>query len=151
MARTKRSVKVLKTIWQCPDDLWNTIVAPVLEALDPPAKTGRKRIDPRPALDGMIYQLRSGCQWNHLPPQFGNDRSIHRTFQRWVDKGVWAEIWSVLIGCCAGLDEVDWSWQSADGFMGKARQGGVKSDPTPRIAGKTAPNARSLSTAKAIH
>ena len=149
MARTRRCVKPLKTIWRCPDDLWDKVIGPVLNDLDPPAKTGRPRIDSRRALDGMIYQLRSGCQWNALPKQFGNDRSIHRTFQRWTDLGVWAEIWSVLIGCCADLDEVQWDWQSADGFMGKARHGGIKSAPTPRIAAKTARSVRSSSKPRA--
>jgi putative transposase len=141
MARTKRIVKPLDTIWECPDDLWDEVIVPVLEALDPPAATGRKRIDQRQALNGIIYQLRSGCQWNHLPRDFGSDRSIHRTFQRWIDKGVLAEIWAVLVGHCEGLGDVEYAWQSVDGFMGKARLGGIKSAPTPRIVRKTARNA----------
>jgi len=150
MARRKRKVKVLPTIWRCPDDLWELIVEPVLAALDPPAKTGRKRIDPRKALDGMIYQLRTGCQWNALPREFGNDRSVHRTYQRWIEKGVFAEIWSLLIGCCTIVgDEPDWTWQAADAFLGKARLGGIKSAKTPRIVGRTAPNAQPWLTAKA--
>jgi putative transposase len=141
MAAHKKVVKALDTIWQCPDDLWQNVVVPVLEALDPPQPTGRKRIDPRRALDGMIHQMRSGCQWNHLPEKFGDDSSIHRTFQRWIEKGVLTEIWAVLVGHCQGLGDVDWQWQSADGFMGKARKGGIWSAPTPRIEPKTAPNA----------
>lgn len=141
MARTRRTVQDLPTIWECPDDLWNNVIVPILDALDPPKRTGRKRIDLRPALNGMIYQMRTGCQWNVLPKQFGDDSSVHRTFQRWVDRGVLAEIWSVLVGFCEGLGDVDWTWQSADGFMGKARKGGTAPVPTPRIGPKTAPNA----------
>jgi putative transposase of IS4/5 family DUF4096 len=66
MARTKRTVKPLPTIWNCPDDLWD-MIQPVLQELDPPHKGHRQRIEPRPALDGIIYQMRSGCQWNQLP------------------------------------------------------------------------------------
>ncbi len=150
MARTKRPVKTLDTIWHCPDDLWEKVFQPVLDALDPPAKTGRKRIDQRKALDGMIYQLRTGCQWEAIPKTFGDHRSIHRTLQRWIAQGVFEEIWSILIGACAGHDDVDWTWQSADGFLGKARQGGIKSARTPPIAGKTARNAPSSSMAVAI-
>jgi putative transposase len=131
-------VKPLDTIWECPDDLWDNVIVTVLAALDPPRHTGRKRIDPRQALNGIIYQLRSGCQWNHLPRDFGDDASIHRTFQRWIAKGVLAEIWAVLVGHCEGLGDVDCTWQSADGFMGKARLGGIKSAKTPRTARKTA-------------
>ena len=151
MARTKRIVTPLATIWECPDDLWGNVIVPVLEALDPPAATGRKRIDPRQALNGIIYQLRTGCQWNHLPKDFGDDASIHRTLQRWIKKGVLAEIWAVLVGHCEALGDVDYTWQSADGFMGKARFGGIKSDPIPRIVRKTAPNVACSSTVRVAY
>jgi putative transposase len=151
MARTKRSVKPLATIWECPDDLWDNVIAPILEALDPPRSTGRKRIDLRQALNGIIYQLRTGCQWNHLPHDFGDDASIHRTLQRWIAKGVLAEIWAVLVGQCEGLGDVEYAWQSADGFMGKARFGGIKSALTPRIVRKTAPNVAYSSTVRVAY
>ena len=141
MARTKRCVKELDTIWECPEDLWNNVIAPVIADLDPPKSTGRHRIDLRRALDGIIYQLRSGCQWNHLPREFGDDSSVHRTFQRWIEKGVLTEIWAVLVGYCDGLGDVDWKWQSADGFMGKARKWATRLVRVPRIGPKTAPNA----------
>jgi putative transposase len=141
MAARKKVVKVLDTIWKCPDDLWANVVVPVLEALDPAVHNGRPRIDQRQALNGIIHQLRSGCQWNHLPKEFGDDASVHRTFQRWTDKGVLTEIWAVLVGHCDGLDAVDWTWQSADGFLGKARKGGISSAPTLRIEPRTARNA----------
>lgn len=149
MARTKRPVRKLDTIWRCPDDLWNQVIQPIFNDLDPPAGTGRPRIDQRQALDGMIYQLRTGCQWEAVPAAFGDGGSIHRTMQRWIAKGVLEEIWSVLIGACSGLDDVDWTWQSADCFLGKARKGGITWAKTPRIAAKTARSAPSWSMAAA--
>ena len=140
MARTRRKVKKLPTIWKVSDRLWKIIQA-LLDELDPPAKTGRKRIDPRAALNGIIYHLRTGVQWNHLPAQFGDDSSVHRTMQRWIAKRVFARVWAVLIENCAELDGVDWEWQSADGALGKARFGGISSAPTPRIAANRARNA----------
>jgi putative transposase len=141
MARKKSAAEPLGTIWECPDDLWTNVIGPVIDALDPPKHTGRKRIDLRRALDGIIYHLRSGCQWNHLPKQFGDDSSVHRTFQRWVQRGVLGEIWSILVAHCQGLGDVDYAWQSADGFMGKAVLGETESAPIPRIVRKTAANA----------
>lgn len=141
MARTKRKVKALPTIWRCPDDLWNTIIAPLLMEMDPPAKTGRPRSDQRRALDGIIYHARTGCQWNALPREFGDDSSVHRTFQRWIERGVLLMVWGVLIEQCEELGGVDWQWQSADAAMGKARFGGIMSAPTPRIVRKRARNA----------
>jgi putative transposase len=140
MARQKRKVKRLPTIWEVDDELWKTI-QPILTELDPSSWTGRDRIDPRAALNGIIYQMRSGCQWNHLPKSFGDDSSVHRTFQRWIKKGVLERIWAALIESCEELGGVDWQWQSADGAMGKARLGGTLSAPTPRIVRKMAPSA----------
>ncbi len=109
--------------------------------LDLPAKTGRPRTNQRAALDGIIYHLRTGCQWNALPREFGDDSSVHRTFQRWMERGVLLAIWGVLIEQCEELDGVDWDWQSADAAMGKARLGGIRSARIPRIGRRTAPNA----------
>jgi putative transposase len=140
MARTKRQVKPLATIWQVNDELWN-IIEEILDELDPPATTGRPRTGQREALNGIIYRMRSGVQWNQLPEQFGDDSSVHRTMQRWIAKGVFDRIWAVLIENCQELGGVNWEWQSADGAMGKARFGGIALGPIPPIAANPARNA----------
>jgi putative transposase len=112
-----------ETVWEVPDVLWERIEPVLLEA-DPPNPRGRPRADARRALDGIIFRLRSGCQWNRLPKEFGDDSTIHRTFQRWVDRGVFTRIWALLVQKCEDLGEVQWRWQSADAAMGKARLGG---------------------------
>jgi len=45
MARKKREVKPLPTLWEVSDELW-TINQHILDELDPPAETGRLRADP---------------------------------------------------------------------------------------------------------
>jgi len=140
MARRKKAVEPLGTIWEVNDELWN-IIQNNLAQLDPPAATGRPRTGQREALNGIIYVMRSGCQWNQLPQQFGDDSSVHRTMQRWIAKGVFQQIWAVLIENCQELGGVDWDWQSADGAMGKARFGGMMSAQTPRIAANPVRNA----------
>ena len=137
MARHKRGIP-LPTIWNCPDKLWDNFVLPTLHELDPEPHTGRPRIDQRKALDGIIFQMRSGCQWNHLPKEFGDDASVHRTFQRWIARGVLERLWAKLIEACDELGAVDWVWQSADAALGKARFGGIVSEKTPPIAANPA-------------
>lgn len=112
------------TIWQVSDDLWDKI-APVLRELDPPKATGRKRVDARKQVEGIIFRMRSGCQWNHLPREFGDDSTVHRTFQRWIERGVFHRVWGLLVEECEELGGVRWEWQAADGAMGKARSGGL--------------------------
>jgi transposase len=139
MARRNKKVKVLPTIWEVDDELWD-IIQSILDELDPPAITGRPRTELRAALNGIIFRMRSGCQWNHLPEEFGDDSSVHRTMQRWIRKGVFERIWAVLIENCEELGGVNWEWQSADGAMSKARFGGILSARTPRIAANRARN-----------
>jgi putative transposase len=127
------SSKALPTIWEVPDTLWPQFEA-ILAKRYPPARTGRPRTDLRRVLDGVIFRLRSGCQWNHLPKEFGDDSTVHRWFQRWVDDGVFEELWALLLSECEALGAVDWGWQSADGLMNKSRFGGDKrgANPTDR-------------------
>ena len=113
----------LPTIWEVPDDLWEQI-HPVILEMDPPRTTGRKRVDPGRMLDGIVFRMRSGCQWNRLPRELGGDSTIHRTFQRWVELGVLERVWGVLVEECDELGGVEWEWQSADYAMDKARLGG---------------------------
>lgn len=136
MAPSADTYRPLPTLWEVPDPLWERI-APILAQLDPPKPRGRPRIDPRAALDAIIFRLRSGCQWNHLPASFPDDSSVHRTFVRWSERNVFEAIWADIIEACEDLDGVEWEWQAADGCMGKARKGGSRSVPTRPIAPRT--------------
>lgn len=134
MARTKRKIQTLATIWEVDDTVWHGFILPVINTRDPEAPTGRDRIDIRAAFNGIIYHMRTGCQWEALPERFGKKSSVHRTMQRWIQKGVFEEVWAVLINHCDELDGVTWDWQAADGALGKARHGGdhVGKNPTDR-------------------
>lgn len=137
MGRPKKQRPPLPTIWKASDDLW-AIIEPILAEHDPPKPRGRKRIDQRAAFDAIIYRLRTGCQWNHLPAQYPDDSSVHRTFQRWVELGIFDRIWAVIQEACEDLDGCDWEWQAADAALGKARKGGTRLVPIPLTAPKAA-------------
>jgi len=141
MRDTTRKQEDLPTIWSVPDDLW-AILSNLIAQHDPPRPRGRKRIDARQALNGILYRARTGCQWNQLPETFGDDSSVHRTQQRWEKCGLFDKLWATLLENCQDLGAVDWDWQSADGCLSKAR--GVpkkghknrRSEPTPQIGEK---------------
>ena len=135
MAVDKEGKPELDTIWEVPDALWQRCQAVLIE-LDRPKRLGRLRIDQRQALNGVIFRLRSGCQWNHLPEEFGDDSSVHRTFQRWTGLGVFERLWGLLMEEGQELGGVDWQWQAADAAMGKARFGGDLVGPNPTDRGK---------------
>ena len=85
----------LENLWKIPDRLWEK-VRPVLLGADPPKSTGRKRVDQRRILNGIVFKLRTGCPWNRLPKELGDDSTIHRTYQRWMRLGVLAQVWAMV-------------------------------------------------------
>lgn len=134
MVKGKRQ---LATLWEVSDELWNRM-DPLLKRLDPPSGKGRKREDRRRVLDGIIFRMRTGCQWNQIPRVYGDDSTIHRCFQKWCEIGLFAKLWAQLLKECDEVKGVQWKWQAADCMMGKARFGGAQLAPTPPIAGKMA-------------
>ena len=126
----KKKKKSLPTIWEVPDELWKRM-APLILEMDPPKETGRPRANPRNVVDAIIFRIRTGCQWNHIPRVYGDDSTIHRTFQHWVEIGLFPRLWALLIEECEEFGLVDWEWQAADGTMGKARLGGDEVGPNP--------------------
>lgn len=151
MSETKpATTKPLPTIWNVPDALWEAMEK-VLALHDPSSRMGRPRIDQRKALDGILYRMRTGCQWNALPTLFGNPISVYRTFRRWEALGIFDRLWALLLLQCEELGGVDWQWQAADGCLGKARgvpKKGHKrlvSAPTPRIVPRRASRKACLS------
>jgi putative transposase len=124
------SKKRLPPLWEVPDDLWKRI-EPLINELDPPKATGRPRHEPRRIVDALIFRFRTGCPWNHIPQSYGADATIHRTFQRWQQLGLFAKLWALLIRACEELGTIDWQWQAADTALGKARWGGDAMGPNP--------------------
>ena len=105
-------------------------------------------VELRRVVNGVIFRLRTGCQWNSLPRIFGDDSTVHRWFQRFAQDGVLEELWSVLVSECEELGALDWSWQAADGCIVKApfgKKGGLARRrppaPTPPTGASPAPSA----------
>jgi len=132
--------------WELSDSLWARI-----ELLLPKVKSryrgrgkNRKHVGGRPPAErrqvmrGILYVLRTGCQWNALPKAtYGSGKTAHKYFQRWTRAGVFRRMWQ------AGLIEYDevkgiaWKWQAADGAMTKAPLGGPKTGPNPTARSKS--------------
>ena len=123
--KRKRRLQPLPTLWEIPDPLWARI-EPILREFWPQKPTGRRVANWRKMLNGIIFRMRTGCQWDQLPEKFGPKSTVHGWFQRWCEGGVMQRIWAVLVEDCDELGAVDWQWQSADAWLGKARFGGEK-------------------------
>ena len=133
MGKRQRDTTPAPTLWEVPDEVW-PVIQQILDEHYPAKPKGHRRVDLRRVLNGIIFRLRTGCQWNRLPPAFGDDSTVHRHFQQWCQGGLFERIWGALVEQCEALHGVDWQWQAADTAMGKARMGGdlVGRNPTDR-------------------
>lgn len=137
---------VAPTIWRVDDALWDRL-APLLVIDQPRQKPGRPRRDDRAIFDGLIWLARTGAQWAASPTEFGPKSTVHRRFQEWVARGVFARAGALLLAEYEAVVGLDWDWLAADGCLVKA-PGGKKGRPgrrpprgaTPRIAANRAPN-----------
>ena len=126
MANRKREA----TSWRVPDQLWQR-VEPLLPRYRRSRWGGRPRVERRRVLDGILYVLRTGCQWKAAPAEFGAPSTLHNYFQEWTDKKVFFRLWKEALREYDALEGIEWGWQSVDGAMTKAPLGGEKNRPQP--------------------
>lgn len=125
----------LETIWYIPDDLWDK-VRPLLGREKRVGTVGRPPVPFRTCLDGILYVLRTGCQWKHAPREFGSGSTLHRRFQEWVGRGVFKRVWRLLLKEYDELRGIQWRWQALDSATTKAPLGGEATGKSPVDRGK---------------
>ena len=58
-------------------------------------KVGRPRTDPKQVLKAVMYVIRTGIQWCHLPREFGAKSTIHGIFMQWCKIGITRAIFEI--------------------------------------------------------
>ena len=82
---------------------------------------GRKPIPYRRVFEGIVYVLRTGCQWKAVPKErFGSPSAIHGYFTRWLKLGFFLSLWRAGLAEYDEMEGIAWQWQSIDGAMVKA-------------------------------
>ena len=90
---------------------------------------GRPWEDDRKLLDGMLWILRTGAQWEDLPRRYGTKSTCHRRFQSWVSSGLFEQILFALADDLKERGELDLSECFIDGTFVSAKKGGAVWDP----------------------
>jgi transposase len=116
-----------------PDELWEAVKGDLPRAKRKP-KGGRPRVDDRRIFSGIVYRLRTGCQWRALPREFGSGATCHRRFTEWVRRGTFAKLWETLLLYYDLRKGIDWKWTSLDSVIVKAPKGGLIRARTRRTA-----------------
>lgn len=57
---------------------------------------GRSAANNQLFVNAVLWVLRSGAHWQHLPAHYGNWKSIHKRFTRWAKAGIWENIFELL-------------------------------------------------------
>jgi transposase len=115
--------------------LWQR-VEPLLPKYPVSRLGGRPRLPLRQVLAGILYVLRTGCQWKAMPREFGSGSAIHEYFQEWTERGLFEKLWQLALEEYDELVGIDWQWQSLDGALTKAPLGGEKNRPEPDRSGQ---------------
>ncbi len=92
-------------------------------------------MESRKVFEGIIFVLRTGCQWKALPKkEFGSASSIHQYFLEWKRKGVFSRLWSKGLAEYDEMEGIAWSWQGIDVGTVKASLAleAVGANPTDR-------------------
>jgi len=127
------------------DGLWE-LIQPLL----PPPKArrwrypGRKPLDNRKALTGILFVLKSGIPWEMLPQEMGcgSGMSCWRRLREWQEAGVWQKLHELLLAKLREADQIDWSRAVVDSGSIRAVGGGGKNRPQshgPAQTGEQAP------------
>jgi transposase len=116
------------------DALWERI-----EPLLPPPRPrrfrfpGRKPVDCRKVLTGIIFVLKTGIPWEALPQEMGCGcgMTCWNYLHAWQRAGVWERLHQVLLEELQDADRIDWSRAVVDSTHARALGGGEKTGENP--------------------
>jgi transposase len=81
------------------DELWDRI-RPLLPVVQRRRRwPGRKRMDDRACLNGVLFVLATGIAWERLPQQlgYGSGMTCWRRLRDWQAAGVWHRLHALLL------------------------------------------------------
>src|SRR5215204_3477371 len=93
------------------DELWE-LIAPLIPKVERRHRfPGRKRLDDRKVLSGILFVLRTGIPWEYLPQEMGcgSGMTCWRRLKEWQEAGVWQRLHELLLAKLNEAELIDWS------------------------------------------
>jgi transposase len=117
-----------------PDELWQEI-EPLLPAAKPRhfRFPGRRPLDRRKVLTGILFVLKTGIAWDDLPAELGLGcgRTCHDYLQQLQQAGVWQRLHTRILSLLNKAGRIDWLLGVVDSTSAKAPLGGAETGPNP--------------------
>ena len=112
------------------DELWE-LVEPLLPKVERRYRfPGRKRIDDRKVLTGILFVLQTGIPWEYLPQEMGcgSGMTCWRRLREWQEAGVWQRLHELLLAKLNAAERIDWSRAVIDSSHVRAVGGARRPD-----------------------
>jgi transposase len=98
------------------DELWE-LVEPLIPKVPRRQRfPGRKRLDDRMVLTGILFVLQTGIPWEYLPKEMGcgSGMTCWRRLREWQEAGVWQRLHELLLARLNEAERIDWSRAAID-------------------------------------
>src|SRR6266487_4209828 len=81
------------------DEVWNVIEPLLPRTTRRYRHPGRRRIDDRKVLSGILFVLSTGIAWQRLPQKlgFGSGMTLLASLRDWQQAGVWQRLHELLL------------------------------------------------------
>ena len=122
------------------DELWELIQPLLPRRTRPYRHPGRRRLDDRCVLNGILFVLTTGIAWQRLPGElgFGSGMTCWRLLRDWQQAGVWQQLHELLLAKLRENGRLNLSRAVCDSASLRALLGAAKPVPAPSIAAEPA-------------
>ncbi|GAA3398833.1 hypothetical protein GCM10017752_64240 [Streptomyces roseoviridis] len=87
----------------------------------PESLRGRKRLDDRRILNGIVWKFRTGVAWRDVPERYGPWATLHTRFRRWAMDGTFDRMLRAAQAKADAAGDVEWL-VSVDSTVVRAHQ-----------------------------
>lgn len=88
----------------------------------PSSRPGRRWINHRLVIDGILWIAKTGSPWRDLPEQLGKWQTAYARFRRWTSEGLWDRIYQTLLKRLDALEKIDRTLCCVDGSVIRAHR-----------------------------
>ncbi|MFF2433039.1 IS5 family transposase [Streptomyces sp. NPDC058107] len=112
-----------------------------VRSLLPECLRGRKRLDDRTVLNGIVWKFRRGTAWRDVPERYGSWHTLHTRFRRWALDGTFERMLQAAQARADAAGDIEWlvsvdsTVVRAHQHAAGARKGGLRSPALGRSRG----------------